>query len=84
MAIAPLPGVHAAWAAWRRHGTLPYAGGWFDQPLSLLVQILAIDAVYSMLEIRDDKSRDANDMPRGGLSNMSITQIELGQWLGAF
>ena len=35
-----------AWRAWREKGVLPDAGGWYDQDLATLTQLVALDTAY--------------------------------------
>lgn len=44
-----------AWIQWRRNGTLPRAGGWLDQPLWIIVRMLAMDRIW---ELWNEKDKD--------------------------
>lgn len=47
--------IYNMWQAWQRHGTLPRMGGWLDQPLRIMLQILAIDTVFQTWQARRRK-----------------------------
>jgi hypothetical protein len=62
------------WSIWRLSGHWPL-GNWLEQPLSLLVQIEAIDTVYhTWREFRHNDSKA--DRPRG-LASMNGTQLAI-------
>lgn len=46
------------WREWRRHGQYPTAGGWLEQPLSLLVRLNAIEMVYTTYKHKHTKDFD--------------------------
>ena len=49
--------IYQMWQAWKHHGQMPMAGGWLDQPLSLWVQIQAIDLVHDTWAYKNAKGR---------------------------
>jgi len=61
------------WQVYNDKDLLPAAGGWLDQPLSVLIGIKAIDLVYHTFKYKN--SKDAN------WGKMSVTQRELIKWL---
>jgi len=67
-----------AWDNRRRFNAWPRAGGWQDQPLSLLVHMAAFDLVVGTKDFMDSHaSADAGE----GWDQMSITQVDLIGWL---
>jgi hypothetical protein len=63
----------ALWLEWERHGSLPRAGGWLDQPLLLLTQIRAIDLTVTTMRQKQQEKFDWN--------KWDATQVELVWWL---
>ncbi len=65
---------------------LPERGGWFDQPLAVLVQLMAIETVYQArktIERGDEKRERAPGTARvrGGLGALSASEETLYLWL---
>lgn len=61
--------IYQMWQAWKHHGQMPTAGGWLDQPLSLWVQIQAIDLVHDTWAYKNAKGSD--------WAKLSPTQLEI-------
>lgn len=49
----PSPAV-MSWSRWKSDRILPYEGGWLDQPLELLVQMMAVDTTYTVWKNKMD------------------------------
>lgn len=63
----------SAWWAWHSKGVLPRAGGWCDQPLSLLAAFNVLDLTYNALDyLRQDNAQ---------LGNLSAAQQEVFKFL---
>ena len=75
-AILPPTGLYYAWRAWREKGVLPDAGGWYDQDLATLTQLVALDTAYEAFMLAE-RPIDAG----GGFSAMSETQKAVYVWL---
>ena len=75
-AILPPTGLYYAWRDWREHGTLPERGGWYDQELSTLIQLVAINTAYEAFMLAE-RSIEAG----GGFAAMSETQKAVYVWL---
>jgi hypothetical protein len=61
------------WQQWERFGVLPALGGWMCQPLSLLIQIKAVDMAYNTAQYIDNG---------GDMAKLSETQRELWRFIG--
>ena len=61
--------IYQMWQAWKHHGKMPTSGGWLDQPLSLWVQIQAIDLVHDTWAYKNAKGSD--------WATLSPTQLEI-------
>lgn len=79
--MGPIPGVYAAWGQWRNCGGLPYSGGWMEQPLSLLVQMMALETAQRAIETVERGGEEKK--PTKGLAALNGSQLALYTWLQA-
>lgn len=74
-----MPGVYSAWSHWRNWGGLPYDGGWLDQPLHLLAQMMTLETAQRAIETVERGSEDKK--PTKGLAALNASQETLYLWL---
>lgn len=70
----PSPAIFSMWYENRRTGIWPRAGGWLDQPLSLLVQMKAIELTVDTKQYL--MSKESN------WGKLTKLQADLIRWLG--
>lgn len=54
----PVTAIYSMYAAWERSGVLPRLGGWMAQPLSVLVQLEAIETTVTAYRMKRNKLMD--------------------------
>lgn len=72
-ALVGFSGTLEAWGAWEFKKTLPFSGGFLDQPLAMMIQINALSMVYHTWKAMRDKNTD--------WSKFSATQMKIIAWL---
>jgi len=62
------------WYAYRTRGTLPKAGGWYDQPLAIMHKIQAMSTVFDAFT--------SNEQRKGyDFKNCTKLQVDLIKWI---